>query len=516
MSTPAHNNDELFRQGLEDYREMPSLKVWEGVEAALDQEKKKRRFLFWLWFAGGGTSLAAILALVPVLLSRPTQEHGTASRAQWHIAPTRQVDLVIAQNHVGKPLKTSTTQTGNLTTSTVATGQVWGTSVTPRTPNPHAAHGQVAQTSGLSPASRQNTTQGQVSESRSTPSGTQKSTSENQTALWQSVTHGTHEPQNGTNTNTVMMPETGIRTRQHGIALALQDVEPVMTDRKPMPLLSASVLPAMLRVAPHLQATLTAQGYAGGVAYSRSTQTQKPSDTPPAALNTVDAADSNTQRKKFGLYAGATLKAGLVINRHWYVNVGIGYETHYFADRYRFQIPGKDIELGNTDTAGNLIPPLPTGNNSYNLNANTAFGDALIPFEVNTGSLTSSPQPDVDLNGKLVYQLQQLIIPIDVGYRYSYKRIGVYVGATAAFHVPLSQKAVFYADSGPVRTVQVNPLAPFNVSVGLEPGLEYNFSKRFSLLAGGTFRYQLLNAYKSGVPSRPYVLAGHVGLRVSL
>lgn len=493
MSTPAHSNDELFRQKLEDYREMPSPAVWEGVEAALDQEKKKRRFLFWLWFGGAGTSLAAALLLIPVFLGETATPSNPIARTAQHVAPT--ADLALGRHssatspepgavpafapNTGSPILADGTSDASTATQTPRHARTPSRAVRSQTPK-HAAD----------PSKKQNAVL-----ARQQPE---------QSPIVEPQTASAHVPavRQGEPSRTIPalnpISWTALATEKRESALATL---PIPEIRPQLPVSA---------VFPRVQPTITVQGYSGGVAYRRGNPQTDPS-SPPIANNVAKADDTTGKQKKFGIYGGATLKAGLVINRHWYVNVGIGYETHYFADRYRFQVPGAILD--NQDTIG-LTPPTAVVTEGFT--TNTAFGNALIPLQATGAPDMSNGIQYIEMKGKLVYQLQQLILPIDFGYRYSHKRFGVYVGGSAAFHVPLSQRAVFYADSGPVRIVQLNPTAPFNFSVGVEPGLEYNFAKRFSLLAGGSFRYQLLNAHKSDQPTRPYVLAGHLGIRVSL
>lgn len=490
MSTPAPNNDDLFRQRLEDYREMPSLKVWEGVEAALDQDKKKRRFLFWLWFAGGGSSLAAALLLIPVLTGTGPSSEGSYALARQHVAPTenrvvnlqrhrlvQQKNAEIRNTEIRRPNRGYVSLVELVMIDSVEATQTRPEVLTPK--NKNLSDASVA-TISASTLADMNTAAGNV------------------------------PPGNASTDRT----ETEARTSAVPVSLPLSGIETLPVTRTEMPVVplpGSFSLPVLAsRLTPRLQATLTVQGYGGGVAYRRGKKMYDAgaSLNEYTALKVTDTA--TTDRKKFGVYAGAVIKAGLVINRHWYINVGIGYETHYFADRYRFLIPGTGPDLSPADTLG-IENGFTTG-----FTTSTPFGDALIPVENLPQGVINSPPPVLKMNGKLVYQLHQLVLPLDFGYRYGFKRFGIYVGGSAAFHVPLSQKALFYADSGPVRQVKLNPVAPFNFSLGVEPGIEYNFAKRFSLLAGGTFRYQLLNAYQSGQASRPYVLAGHLGLRVSL
>ncbi|WP_019037244.1 outer membrane beta-barrel protein [Psychroflexus tropicus] len=57
---PSKPIERLFQEGLKDFQESPSSKVWEGIEKRLDQKKKKRLLPVW-WLKAA--SVAAILAI---------------------------------------------------------------------------------------------------------------------------------------------------------------------------------------------------------------------------------------------------------------------------------------------------------------------------------------------------------------------------------------------------------------------------------------------------------------------
>lgn len=500
MSTPAHNNDERFRQGLEDYREMPSPRVWAGVEAALDQDRKKRRFLFWLWFGTGGGALAAMLLLVFVLMGEPGPGGNPLVRGAYRVAQPG------TTRHMARhqPLLSGGAGThpdGNAASAPDHTSTVSATPRTDvRTDKPSAA-------TQARPVNTQGTT---ANHSTTAAARDVFGVTGTSPAVHNPVPHRVETASAGSLLTLPTLPA-------HGAEPIPNPYEPRM--QQPVTRIPDGVSAAMVGLGggPLLQPTLGVQGYSGAVAYRRGQPVSGETANKYMLQSTGEQAG---KQKKFGVYSGAVIKAGLVIKRHWYVNVGIGYENHSFADRYNFLVPGAVYAGADTNSwLGNGPPPIPSqlAGGTSGFSTNTAFGNADIPFPPGPPMDVSSGAPEyVQLNGKLVYRLHQLILPVDFGYRHSFKRLGVYVGGSAAFHVPLAQKALFYSDSGPVREVQLAPLARFNFSLGVEPGLEYNFTKRLSLLAGGTFRYQLLNAYQSGQSARPYVLGGHLGIRVSL
>jgi hypothetical protein len=46
MSKDLHKIDDIFKNGLDGKEEMPSQKVWDHIEQALDEKKSRRPFVF--------------------------------------------------------------------------------------------------------------------------------------------------------------------------------------------------------------------------------------------------------------------------------------------------------------------------------------------------------------------------------------------------------------------------------------------------------------------------------------
>ena len=58
-----NNLDDLFREKLGDFQEVPDNSVWEKIVASLDKKRKKRVSPIW-WQLGGAAALLAILLYV--------------------------------------------------------------------------------------------------------------------------------------------------------------------------------------------------------------------------------------------------------------------------------------------------------------------------------------------------------------------------------------------------------------------------------------------------------------------
>ncbi len=56
------NIDELFQQKFEDFKETPDEKVWTGIEAALDEKRKKR--MIPIWWSWGGIAAALLIGFI--------------------------------------------------------------------------------------------------------------------------------------------------------------------------------------------------------------------------------------------------------------------------------------------------------------------------------------------------------------------------------------------------------------------------------------------------------------------
>jgi len=506
MSTPAQHNDDMFRQSLENYREMPSDKVWAGVEQALDHKKKKRRFLFWIWFPGVGMAAAAAL-FIPLFM------HGNlnprkAEQAAHRVFTVAEVPSAgaLAASHGQVPSASAYINASPSDKHSQATTQT----VTGLTPNTSATH--VTQTKREPGNTERGSRQVNETPAKHTTAVTAHTNDTQNTA-----TPGEKTPQ--TETAVIVPVENTGRIPASGIELAQVPGERlkstfVLRDHvaAALPLspgLSFAKTALVFGPTSRFQPVISVQGYAGGVAYHRISP-DKNTPSSPQYANT----DTVNRSKRFGFYGSTVVKAGFVFNRFLYVAVGVGYETQHFADRYQFQIPGGG-SLPSNDTLANL-PELAT-------DVLTNFGPVTIPLYNTSGSGTASPAQK--LNGRLVYQSHHLIFPLEIGYRFSRRRVGFSIVGSAAFHVPVAQSAVFYPDEGDPRTINTNPFTRFNVSVGLEPSLECFITRRMSFLVGGSFRYQLLNAFQT-MPnpifqpppyiSRPYTLSGQVGLRFYL
>lgn len=492
MSTPAQHNDDMFRQRLEDYREMPSDKVWAGVERALDQ-KKKRRFLFWIWFPGTGMAAAAAI-FIPLLLNVNPGQH-EAGRAVRHISPI-----------VGLP--SVTLSADNTQASSAGVHHTSDPASPARATQPNISQAHITQTPREPGTHRHGSRHVPSAQAKQTTGATAQTDDVKNTAGTNGETPQTQTPE---------IPPAGNMTRTPLAEITLPRVggERIKNDFAftPTPITAQALYVGLTHLKPVLtfgptsrfQPFVSVQGYAGGVAYHRTSPDKtKPSPAEYANMDTVNRS------KRFGFYGSAVAKAGFVFNRSLYVAVGVGYETQHFSDSYQFLIPGTG-SLPTNDTTSSIGEPA--------TDVLTNFGPVNIPLENTVGSGTSATAQK--LNGKLVYQSQHLIFPVEIGYRFSRRRLGFSIVGSAAFHVPLAQSAIFYPDKGDPRTVTTNPFARFNVSVGLEPSIECFITPRISFLAGGSFRYQLLNAFRTnpGAPpyiSRPYTLSGQMGLRFYL
>ncbi len=59
-----NNLDKLFREKLEDFQEVPNERVWESIEASLDQRRKSKRVVPIWWKLGGVAAVLAIALLI--------------------------------------------------------------------------------------------------------------------------------------------------------------------------------------------------------------------------------------------------------------------------------------------------------------------------------------------------------------------------------------------------------------------------------------------------------------------
>lgn len=473
MSTPG-KYDDAFRRQMDTYREMPSGAVWAGVEAALDK-KKKRRLFAWFWLAGTGMSVTALAGyLLLVIPSHDTS--GTQAARRVFLPPS--VSYGSRADHTHTRIKKTTAGTETAAEAQQIPSQAGygpGTQTLPRTKHtPLSAR--IRRHAGTpSPAPDVH-----FSATRPRATGQPVQTPAVQPAVTPTpVPPADGYPEPARDPVSVHIATLGPRLlpgpeQQPFVLLRTFGGEPVTS----------------LHPAPRVQFLFSVQGNAGAVRYVRSH----------AAV-----PDSAGKNPRYGTYTGLSLKGGVILARHWYVAAGIGYETHIFSGRYRIQVPG----ISNTPNQ----PGLPT--------SELADPDWLV---TDFGNFNTHTEPQDFLNlpgslpGRLVYQNHQLVFPVDIGYRFTYRRMALLLAANATFALPLAQRAVFYADNGTPHTISpVSPLARYNVSFGFEPTFEYAFSRHFSLLAGGRFAYSVNGMYRQTTDViRPYTLGGHVGLRMTL
>lgn len=477
MSTTENHNDDLFRNRLESYREMPSDKVWAGIENALDKDKKKRKFIIWWWTGGIGISTAALVAAVFLFTYIPSNTSA----------------LTVQHKAKNKPVKASEIPQSDAQTTSVTSARVT-TNATEQSVTKRVDKKQNRQTVSASFQPSQNLS------AKTTADGSRtKTTVETNATIPSNLFLDTKEEtvlaaSSNNEQRGNARSESTVRTNEELTPVLFpisfsSEYKPVERTYQPAPF---NVIP----VAPKITPYISVQGYSGAVGYRRKSQPTNGSNVP---TNSLDQGDTSTPAKQFGLYAATSIKAGILLNNKLYVSVGIGYETQRFSGNQSFVIP----------SLNSSIPPNGT---EENIPTNTSFG--VVNYPLQTSDLLSASQT---LNGRLVYQNHHLFFPIDIGYRFQHKNISVNLGAVAAFHVPLSQSAVFYSNQGDVRTLKLNKAVPLNFSIGFEPTFEYRFAKVASIMAGGTFRYSLLNAYQSKTTvSHPYVLAGNLGFRFYL
>jgi hypothetical protein len=482
MSNRVSHNDDLFRQKMDDFREMPSDNVWAGVADALDQKKKKRRFVIWFWIGGLGFSASVIAALFFLNPMNETEQLNANNRSRKEIEKNATSRENPSNHHADKNVSTANRNNilenkKEIVSSKSETNTDLNiTKSTPKQKNNSAAGAEKIgknQTSNIRPITPNN----DVNTFR--PAGTPPIIS-NQT---NSIDNPSTSQQPNEVHSNIATTSTYIKNLDFYPSIDLIGIYD--TSIKPM---NVTLIGKNLDI--HFRATIGVYGYGGGIAYQRN-----PSNTFTSEPNTITNPSEN-KNKRFGLYAATAIKAGFIHRTGIYMNLGIGYETQKFTGREQFQSPG----ITNTPSTVDGLQ------NSY---TNTSFGLVSLPFDIEETQMT--PQL---LDGKLIYQSHHLFFPIDLGYSFQFKRFGVDLGTSAAFHVPISQKAIFYPEQGKARELKTNIQAAFNFSLGFEPSISYNIVRGFSIMAGGTFRYHLLNTYKdeSNV-SRPYVLAGNLGLK---
>ena len=460
MSNPVNHNDDLFRQKMEDFREMPSDRVWSGVANALDQQKKKRRFIIWFWIGGLGFAASAIVALWLFNPIHQTEKLHTTNRGQNKVTAEQEFNATKQSptQHDGQKINEPGNDLANMDkTSTAPSNKNTYLNITKSSSNPKADRiAKAGNHSEAHPSNQDEIVMGQ--------NNNNQSFIENN--VFQSINR---EP-----VPNIYMPTEGMQLATY----------PTQKYESPTIAVGCPCGP------PPFRATISIYGYGGGIAYQRNSSNTFTND-PNKIFNT-----SNNKNKRFGVYAATAIKAGFIHRSGIYMNVGIGYEMQYFTGREQFESPG----ITNTPTVDGI-------QNSY---TNTSFGWVSLPLDIED---TQNMIPQL-LDGKFIYQSHHLFLPVDLGYSFQFKRFGVDLGATAAFHLPMSQKAIFYPEQGNARELKTSTPAAFNFSLGIEPSISYNITRGFSIMAGGTFRYHLLDTYKNkSSVSRPYILAGNLGLK---
>lgn len=478
MSNKAQHNDDLFRHQMEDYREMPSDRVWAGVQEALNQNKKKRRFAFWLWTSGFGF---AAMVLIAAFIALPVNESRNIFETD-NTTPSSTTTVDESRNITKQSTTIADEKTNNVTSSSPSV----------ETKQPIVNNSSVSQNvNDKKVSNKSNNSNINNTENRVVKNNVNGNSSNKQIGIvvLNEPLHATIETKPATvspigaytvHTRYNAFDEISIAKSQKLSSTFVEEINPNNIDRRRFP-------------ATNFTLDLGVYGYTGAVAYQRKTLQSD-------STNNMTGGDTDDNKNRFGLYAGTAIKAQFVYKRNLYFNVGIGYETQHFASRQQFQIPANFVGTGSTQ---DIYP------NSF---VNTSFGNVALPLVAEDAMVSAQT-----LEGKLVYQNHHLFVPMDIGYRLGYRRFSFNIGASAAFHIPISQSAYFYPDNGERRVINVNKTAPFNFSVGLEPSLEYRFYRNFSLVAGGTFRYHVLNAYQSNATiARPYVLSAHLGIRFRL
>lgn len=468
MSNKAHNDD-FFRQQMDDYREMPSDKVWAGVKHALDQDKKKRRFLFWLWTSGFGFAAIFIVGIF-ILSTNNTHEsvnHTERSMVQSSNATTAEETAVKQdeQKHSETIAETKTPAPAFTNAQTVTSGSEVNNHV-------NASNSSAVNIKKVGSNSTSNSTPGRNDEAPIAASNDFAERNQINTAELQQM--AASKLAQVATTSSIMASK-----KMEAAEISVDNFYAATQNKFPL----------------NHTLGIGVYGYGGGVAYQRKAVSSSVDST-----SYYSGGGSNNNAKRFGTYSGASIKLQYTFKNHLFIHVGIGYENQYFASREQFMIPTGNIGTGSTDT---------TQPNIQNTFVTASFGDATLPLQQEDASLASQ-----NLQGKLVYQNHQLFVPVDIGYRFNYKKIGFNLGASAAFHIPLSQSAYFYPDNGERRVIGLNKQIPVNFSVGLEPSIEYRPNHCMALVAGGTFRYHVLNAYQSGTSiTRPYILSAQLGIR---
>jgi len=58
------NLEQLFKESLRDFHEVPDEKVWNSIEASLDNKKQKKRAIPIWWSLGGVAAALVILMMI--------------------------------------------------------------------------------------------------------------------------------------------------------------------------------------------------------------------------------------------------------------------------------------------------------------------------------------------------------------------------------------------------------------------------------------------------------------------
>ncbi|WP_394747931.1 hypothetical protein [Spongiimicrobium salis] len=472
------NIDQLFREKLKDFHELPEDHVWNGIEASLDKKKKKRVLPIW-WKLGGVAAVLAIVAfsLYPLGTTSSTtnpisdvdqqKESNTSSK---EISPiSLQKEEGLTQTEMTAADEESKTSNANSSTpifkaSTPKKEALEGPKKNHKNANTLLAHGKGKETpvkKNTAPLTTEDIAQNTLANSENTtatlPTELQKNTGSDQNSIT-----GQKQPLS-----------TEANAFENAVAEATTPKEIAEEDKK-------SIFDAIAEEEEEIVAENKEKKWA-----------ISPSVAPIYFDSFGDGSPIDPSFSPNSKSGNVNLSYGLSVSYN--VSKKISVRTGIHRVDYGYNTNDIAFSSSLSTSRGGNLRNIDLDPKSQNIVLQSAVSGETSNMDVSQFGPTSDVSQAFDpaLNGRIVQQLGYLEVPFEVNYALVANKWGVNVigGVSSLF---LIDNAISLESQGLITEIgKANNLNMVNFSTNVGLGVHYNFSPKVQWNVEPIFKYQL-------------------------
>jgi len=473
------NVDNLFRDTLDDFAQNPDPKVWDRIQASLDQKAQRKRRVIPLWWQLGG--VAAALALILFLSlpgtgsdpSVPANEDITTTSSEISPSSAESEELDLSKETKGEPTEVNkaSTPTGLGTGSAFPPSNEVAVTVASSTNEEKSAISAEPKTEVYSSITKTDPAVAQIDSDTETKSGEPIS----DTPIASEALNTEEEIQ-------------GIPANQSTAVAEVQEEETAKEYRDLFEAISEEEIP---------QGNNTDGKWAVGPSVAPVYYTASGTGSP------IDNAFVNND-KTGNINMSYGVKVTYKLSDKWQLRSGL-HKVDYTYDT-------NDIVFSSS---------LSTTASTTMRNIDFASTSDYLVVESNSLPITKAEATGSDeiaaknpaRSGTMIQEMGYLEIPVEINYVLLDKKVGVNVVSGVSSLFLLDNVVNLESDTGTTEMGKANNINSLNFSANFGLGVDYNISKKVKLQLEPLFKYQLNTFSNTAGEFKPYSFGVYSGIQ---